>query len=121
MPENVLTKLVYAWREAKKISDGMEKTFGIALDAMYDVHGNILDALRGYAFEEGDLDDSEILGLLKSEKIPAYEIARRILIMHDTHMLDRSPMIKQPAPNFFTDEQIERMQQVFGGYTYDAK
>ena len=121
MPENVLTKLVYAWREAKKISDGLEKTFvGVSIDAMYDIHGNILDALREYAFEEGDLDDSEILGLLDSG-IPAYEIARRILIMHDTHMLDCSPMIKQPAPKFFTDEQIAIMQATFGGYTYDAK
>ena len=120
MPENVLTKLVYAWREAKKISDGMEKAFGTALDAMYDIHGNILDALREYAFEEGDLDDSQILTLLLSET-PAYEIARMIQSIHDVHMINSSPMVKQPAPKFFTDEQIAIMQATFGGYTYDAK
>lgn len=121
MPENVLKKLIYAWREAKNISDGLEKTFGISIDAMYDVHGNILDALREYAFEKDDLNKSEILEMLNSSKMPPAEVARRIQIMHDFHMLDCSPMIKQPTPKFFTDEQIERMQRVFGGYVHDAK
>ena len=82
MPENVLTKLVYAWREAKKISDGMEKTFGISIDAMYDIHGNILDALREYVFEKGDVDNSEVLNLLMSSA-DANAVAIALCVQHD--------------------------------------
>lgn len=119
--EEMLKKLIYAWRTSKKISDGMERLFETSIDMMYDVHGNILDALREYAFETGEIDDSEILRMLNSD-MTATEIAHKITVMHEKHIvLNFSPLIQQPAPKFFTDEQIERMQQVFGGYVHDAK
>lgn len=124
MDEEMLKKLIHAWRTAKEISDGMENTFGMALDALYDVHGNILDALREYAFETGDIDNSEILRMLKSDMFPD-EIASLIIFRHNRELADKLSgafqPVKQPAPKFFTDEQIERMQQVFGGYVHDAK
>lgn len=120
MREEILKKLIFAWRESKKVSDGLERIFETTFDLMYDVHGNILDAIREYAFETGEIDDSEILQMLNSD-MTATEIAHKITVMHEKYMLNSSPLVKQPAPKFFTDEQIERMQRVFGGYVHDAK
>lgn len=119
MTEKMIEKLVYAWRQSKEISDGMEKVFGVSLDAMYDVHGNILDALREYVFETGDVEDSEVLRNLQSDAKAAY-VAIALRTRHDRAMVSTAPFtpVKQPAPKFFTDEQIERMQNVFGGYVY---
>lgn len=117
MSIETLTKLVTAWRLAKKLSDGMENIFDIAVDYMYDIHGNILDALREYVFEEGDIEDSEVLQLLQWEADSKY-VAIALSTRHDNKMLDKSTFqpVQQPAPKFFTDEQIARMQEVFGGY-----
>lgn len=116
MSTETLTKLVTAWRLAKKLSDGMENIFDITVDYMYDIHGNILDALREYVFEEGDIEDSDVLRMLKWEADSKY-VAIALSKMHDNKMLNESTFqqVQQPAPKFFTDEQIARMQEVFGG------
>ena len=117
--ESIL-KLVTAWRNARVITKGMEALLGTTIDCLYEVNGNILDVLRDYAFEEGDVETSEIVKLAKARKSND-EIASFICSRHDRTLADRSPLIQQPAPTFFTPEQIERMQQVFGGYVHDAE
>lgn len=117
--ESIL-KLVTTWRNARQIAGGMEHVLGTTIDRLYEVNGNILDVLRNYAFEEGDIETSEIVKMAEAGKYNA-EIAAFICSRHDRTLADRSPVVQQPAPTFFTPEQIERMQQVFGGYVHDAK
>ena len=120
MEEKMIERLVWAWREAKSIADGMEKALGISLDSMVDVHGNILDAIRLYVGEQGDLDDSEVLQFLESENCTKL-VAVAIRELHNQNKQGECPaMVTQPAPKFFTDEQINRMQAVFGGYVHSV-
>lgn len=120
MNEEMIEKLVVAWRNSKEISDGLEKTFGITLDAMYDVHGNILDVLREYVFETDGIEDSEVLRLLQSKAESKY-IAIALCTRHDRKIFMHSEFhpVSQPKPTFFTQEQIKRMQEVFGGYVHE--
>lgn len=124
MNEEMITRLVYAWRNAKEVSDGLENTFGMALDIVFDIHGNILDALREYVFEKGDVDNSEVLNLLMSSA-DAETVATVLCTQHDKEIeKNKTVHVTLGAPKFFTDEQIQRMQQVFGGYggyTHDTK
>lgn len=116
MDEKMIEHLVWAWRTAKQIADGMENALGVSLDSMVDVHGNILDAIRLYAGEHGDLDDSDVLRFLESENCTRL-VAIAIRELHNQNNHTECPMyVQQPAPKFFTDEQIRRMQEVFGGY-----
>lgn len=116
MDEKMIEHLVWAWRAAKAIADGMEKALGVSLDSMVDVHGNILDAIRLYAGEHGDLDGSEVLQFLESENCTRL-VAVAIRELHNQNNQIECPnYVAQPAPKFFTDEQIKRMQAVFGGY-----
>lgn len=116
MTIEMIEKLIHAWRNSKHITDKLEEAFGVPLDAMYDVHGNILDALREYAFETGDLNDSKILYWLVDGEVR--KAARDIYAMHESKMISGSAYIQQPKPTFFTQEQINRMQEVLGGYTH---
>lgn len=120
MSFEMIQKLVTTWRRARQIACGMEHVLGTTIDCMYEVNGNILDVLRDYAFEEGDIETSEIVKMAEAGKCNA-EIATFICSRHDRTLADRSPSVQQPAPKFFTDEQIAIMQATFGGYTYDAK
>lgn len=116
MDEKMIEHLVWAWRAAKQIADGMENALGVSLDSMVDVHGNILDAIRLFAWEHGDLDDSEVLRLIESENCTRF-VAVAIYKLHNQNNQVECPnYVAQPAPKFFTDEQIRRMQEVFGGY-----
>lgn len=117
--EEMLKRLIYAWRTSKKISDGMERLFETSIDMMYDVHGNILDALREFAFETCDLDNSRILKSLESGK-SASEVAEEIIDMHFLYMVAYASPIMQPKPHCFTDEQVEKMRRESGGYSHDA-
>lgn len=120
MDEKMIEHLVWAWRTAKQIADGMENALGVSLDSMVDVHGNILDAIRLYAGEHGDLDDSEVLRILESENCTRL-VAVAIRELHNQSKQGECPMyVPQPAPKFFTDEQIRRMQEVFGGYVHSV-
>lgn len=117
--ESIL-KLVTAWRNARIITKRMEALFDTTIDCLYEINGNILDVLRDYAFEEGDIETSEIVKMAEAGK-NNHEIASFICSRHDRTIADRSTRIQQPAPTFFTPEQIERMQKVFGGYVHDAE
>lgn len=118
MSEEMIIKLITAWRNAKKLSDALEGIFDVSLDYLTDVHGNILDVLRAYAHETGDLEDSKLLQALE-ENATARSIAFGICAMHNQSMLKYSEQFTQPKPTFFTQEQIDRMQEVFGGYVHD--
>lgn len=117
--ESIL-KLVTTWRNARHIAYGMEHVLGTTVDCLYEVNGNILDVLRDYAFENGNIETSEIVKMAEAGKCNE-EIATFICSRHDRTLADRSPAVQQPAPKFFTDEQIAIMQATFGGYTYDAR
>ena len=117
--ESIL-KLVTTWRTARQIACGMEHVLGTTIDSLFDISGHLLDVLRDYAFEEGDIETSKIVKMAEAGKCNA-EIAAFICSRHDRTLADRSPAVQQPAPKFFTDEQIAIMQATFGGYTYDAK
>ena len=120
MNTEAIGKLVTAWRSASKFSEKLEEAFGTSLDDLYEIHGNILDALRDFAFDSGDMENSDVLKMLKSD-MPSTEVADCISARRYRIMYSKSPVIiAQPSPKIFSDEQVEKMKRTSGGYVYDA-
>ena len=119
MNTEAIGKLVTAFRSASKVSEKLEEAFGTSLDDLYEIHGNILDVLRDFAFDSGDMKNSDVLKMLKSD-MPSTEVADCISARRYRIMYSKSPVIAQPSPKIFSDEQVEKMKRTSGGYVHDA-
>lgn len=111
-------KLIKAWR----LADAPDRMGFFGDESVFtNIKGEIEDALMILTGEDNkDYTVSMTYSVLNNFVGTAREAAASLINSTKKPVEKEAYEVKQPAPVFFTKEQIDRMQKVFGGYRYDG-
>lgn len=107
-----LVWLIKAYRDLAGIAEQMRPVCGDSnmLDMTLD---ELTDGLCILGGDDRPVTENDIYRMLNDKETPVDECAKRYLAYANRET--------KRAPVFFTPEQIARMQEVLGGYRYDAQ
>lgn len=117
--KKVAEKLIRAWR----MVDEVDKTGYFGDENIFsDIKGKIADALLYMTGEENKVytESHTFRNLELFCESPKEAAAKLIETTEAETEADRTIEIKQPAPTFFTQAQVDWMYRTFGGYRHDA-